>query len=553
MFGKNIVISQHLEPSGALKIVDLFYTIQGEGPYNGMAAVFVRLAGCNLRCTWCFIPSTLITMGDFTKKRIDQIAVGDEVLSWSGTEFVKKRVLKTMRSVADTIVKVDAGGSPVWCTPEHPFLVSGKGWVEAANLKPGDTLVHLSASNIARMNNPRARSKAMGAITPMPISQRKDFGKRVAERWKDPVYHQRQVERMTDSNPMKQPGVAIKAFKTMTERNKFKMTGLERDFLKACDGMPLDYVGDGKLIIGDKCPDFIVPGTKKLIEIWASDAEWSKDRGASYISERAAYFAKSGYETLFLPLSYANFRQRDGGLTNLRERVGQYISNGKVVKSVTVVQDKALARIYGKAGAEKQVYNFEVEDTHTYIANGMVVHNCDTDFETGAVVRDVDNLIELITTAADHRTRLVVITGGEPMLQNIVPLIKELTRRQYRTQIETAGTVWVPGLEECDVTFVCSPKTGKVNKEILNRCKHFKYVVGVGDEVTDAGHIVTATQPGAKSMELARPKDGTTIWIQPRDDHNLERNAENLKFAADLCLKHGLRMGIQLHKLIGVE
>jgi 7-carboxy-7-deazaguanine synthase len=53
MFGKNIVISQYIEPSGALKIVDLFYTIQGEGPYNGMPSVFVRLAGCNLRCYFC--------------------------------------------------------------------------------------------------------------------------------------------------------------------------------------------------------------------------------------------------------------------------------------------------------------------------------------------------------------------------------------------------------------------------------------------------------------------------------------------------------------------
>lgn len=178
---------------------------------------------------------------------------------------------------------------------------------------------------------------------------------------------------------------------------------------------------------------------------------------------------------------------------------------------------------------------------------------CDSDFETGAVVRDVDNLIELIQVAANHRTKLVVITGGEPLLQNIVPLIKELTRRQYRVQIETAGTIWVPLLEECDITLVCSPKTGKVNKEILNRCKHFKYVVGMGDTVTEEGHIVTATQPGAKPMALARPKDGTTIWIQPRDDHNMERNAENLKFAADLCLAHGYRMGVQLHKLIGVE
>lgn len=177
---------------------------------------------------------------------------------------------------------------------------------------------------------------------------------------------------------------------------------------------------------------------------------------------------------------------------------------------------------------------------------------CDTDFESNARFHMLDDLVDEVQVRAMARTKLVVITGGEPMLQNLVPLIKELTRRQFRVQIETAGTVWVPGLEECEVTLVCSPKTGKVHKEILNRCKHFKYVVGAGD-LDDEGEIVTQTQPGAKAVKLARPKEGTTIWVQPRDDHDDAKNEANLKFATNFCLTHGYRMGIQLHKLLGVD
>lgn len=35
------------------KLVDMFWTFQGEGYYSGSRAFFVRLPFCNLKCTWC--------------------------------------------------------------------------------------------------------------------------------------------------------------------------------------------------------------------------------------------------------------------------------------------------------------------------------------------------------------------------------------------------------------------------------------------------------------------------------------------------------------------
>lgn len=34
-------------------ITEIFKSIQGESSYAGLPCVFVRLTGCNLRCTWC--------------------------------------------------------------------------------------------------------------------------------------------------------------------------------------------------------------------------------------------------------------------------------------------------------------------------------------------------------------------------------------------------------------------------------------------------------------------------------------------------------------------
>lgn len=36
-----------------LPLMEDFYTIQGEGEYQGYAAYFIRLAGCDVGCVWC--------------------------------------------------------------------------------------------------------------------------------------------------------------------------------------------------------------------------------------------------------------------------------------------------------------------------------------------------------------------------------------------------------------------------------------------------------------------------------------------------------------------
>lgn len=36
-----------------MRISETFYSIQGEGTLTGLPSVFIRTAGCNLRCRWC--------------------------------------------------------------------------------------------------------------------------------------------------------------------------------------------------------------------------------------------------------------------------------------------------------------------------------------------------------------------------------------------------------------------------------------------------------------------------------------------------------------------
>lgn len=44
---------RELSTDGSVQVHSIFYTLQGEGPFAGQPAVFVRLAGCNLQCPAC--------------------------------------------------------------------------------------------------------------------------------------------------------------------------------------------------------------------------------------------------------------------------------------------------------------------------------------------------------------------------------------------------------------------------------------------------------------------------------------------------------------------
>ena len=39
--------------AAALPVMEKFYTIQGEGAFQGSAAYFIRLGGCDVGCVWC--------------------------------------------------------------------------------------------------------------------------------------------------------------------------------------------------------------------------------------------------------------------------------------------------------------------------------------------------------------------------------------------------------------------------------------------------------------------------------------------------------------------
>jgi organic radical activating enzyme len=88
MFGKNKVMKQDLG-IGHFWVQEIFHTIQGEGPYSGRPAVFLRLGGCNLRCHFCdtdFESSTTYYSADQIAQEIGRFSC-DFVVITGGEPF----------------------------------------------------------------------------------------------------------------------------------------------------------------------------------------------------------------------------------------------------------------------------------------------------------------------------------------------------------------------------------------------------------------------------------------------------------------------------------
>ena len=53
MYGDNPIRAPEKGDGATLEVVNIFATLQGEGIYAGHPAIFIRLGGCNLACSFC--------------------------------------------------------------------------------------------------------------------------------------------------------------------------------------------------------------------------------------------------------------------------------------------------------------------------------------------------------------------------------------------------------------------------------------------------------------------------------------------------------------------
>ena len=92
--------------------MESFYTIQGEGYYQGSAAYFIRLGGCDVGCVWCDVKDSwdAFKHPQFTINQIVTQAVDSLPL----TVFGQPLAVNSKRSTVNhNIIAVITGGEPL--------------------------------------------------------------------------------------------------------------------------------------------------------------------------------------------------------------------------------------------------------------------------------------------------------------------------------------------------------------------------------------------------------------------------------------------------------
>ena len=195
---------------------------------------------------------------------------------------------------------------------------------------------------------------------------------------------------------------------------------------------------------------------------------------------------------------------------------------------------------------------------------------CDTEYTEGATEVSQYNVLDQVVEAwGDGYPKLVVITGGEPFRQNLIPLIDCLQCAGVYVQIETNGSMR-PALLTCEdelilaqAIIVCSPKTEKLNPNLVPYITHYKYVMRYDDIHSDGlpnwalnNRIKTHVARPPEDFEgdvYLQPMDMTEFYANDNKNALQVHNQLNTQACVKSCLENNYILQLQVHKLIGVE
>ncbi|QQM14097.1 putative queuosine biosynthesis protein [Vibrio phage pVco-14] len=182
---------------------------------------------------------------------------------------------------------------------------------------------------------------------------------------------------------------------------------------------------------------------------------------------------------------------------------------------------------------------------------------CDTEYTQGAALTHPNHVADLVALNTAPN-KLVVITGGEPLRQNIDDLVSVLIARGFTVQLETNGSLpltdqltYLKEWAHDRFKIMCSPKL-RIHAQIAPYVDAWKYVLDFRQINVENGLPTHALE--LKGTVSYPPHDcDQPIYLQPLDSYDLELNSKHLEAVTKSCMKHGYILCLQQHKIIDVE
>ncbi len=146
------------DASRRLRITEIFHSIQGESSYAGRPSYFVRLTGCNLRCTWCdseytFQGGEWMTFDEifakldaFPECPLLEVTGGEPMLQKNVTAFMAECLERGYEVMIETGGSLDLSEVPVDVRKIVDLKAPGSGevernlWSNLALLQPWDEI-----------------------------------------------------------------------------------------------------------------------------------------------------------------------------------------------------------------------------------------------------------------------------------------------------------------------------------------------------------------------------------------------------------------------------
>lgn len=337
-------------------------------------------------------------------RRVCELNENDDVLAWNGNTIVVNTIKSITKHVVDqddllvvTLARetsrngVTARPHKLITTKDHIFFNAAQKVVEAQSLKPGDELFEITEFELRQLTNVRRRKDLRVKLSKRMKEFNKQFDHSTLPQNKKGYVHSATFKKkISQAIQMKwQDERYVSNWRYgMSKIDWTKPTSIEREFMrffKAHD-IPVKYSA-GKVWIqtkyGPRSPDFIVPGKKRVIEVYTKNLPLCMENRSStsdYVDRKHAEYANAGFEVLCLAVE---------DISSCLQDVQAFVHNGMKVLSVDSIKHGNELRGCERSGRGVVVYDIALnEGANVMFYNRAASHNCGSAIASSSLVTE---------------------------------------------------------------------------------------------------------------------------------------------------------------------